>query len=79
MEALFFYHPVMWWISRQIHREREHCCDDIALRVTGSPLACAKALTALEERRFLGQYFKDALMDTAQRFVADETIERFNS
>jgi beta-lactamase regulating signal transducer with metallopeptidase domain len=51
VEALFFYHPVVWWVSRQIRREREHCCDDIALRVSGSPLACAKALTALEERR----------------------------
>lgn len=51
VEALFFYHPVVWWISRQIRREREHCCDDIALRVSGSPLVCAKALTALEERR----------------------------
>jgi beta-lactamase regulating signal transducer with metallopeptidase domain len=51
VEALFFYHPVVWWISRQIRREREHCCDDIAVRVSGSPLVCAKALTALEERR----------------------------
>jgi bla regulator protein blaR1 len=51
VEALFFYHPVVRWISRQIRREREHCCDDIALCVSGSPLACAKALTALEERR----------------------------
>jgi beta-lactamase regulating signal transducer with metallopeptidase domain len=51
VEALLFYHPVVWWVSRQVRREREHCCDDIALRVSGSPLACAKALTALEERR----------------------------
>ena len=51
VEALFFYHPFVWWISRQIRREREHCCDDIAVRVSGSPLVCAKALTALEERR----------------------------
>lgn len=51
VEALFFYHPVVWWISRQIRREREHCCDDIAVRVSRSPLLCAKALTALEERR----------------------------
>ena len=35
VEALFFYHPVVRWISRQIRREREHCCDDITL--VGSP------------------------------------------
>jgi beta-lactamase regulating signal transducer with metallopeptidase domain len=51
VEALLFYHPVVWWVSRQIRREREHCCDDIALHVSGCALVCAKALTALEERR----------------------------
>ena len=30
VEALMFYHPAVWWISSQIRREREHCCDDIA-------------------------------------------------
>ena len=29
-EALLFFHPVVWWISRQISNERENCCDDVA-------------------------------------------------
>ena len=29
-ETLFFYHPAVWWVSRQVRLEREHCCDDIA-------------------------------------------------
>jgi TonB family protein len=51
METLLFYHPAVWWVSRQIRREREHCCDDVAVAVTGSPLKYAKALFLLEERR----------------------------
>jgi beta-lactamase regulating signal transducer with metallopeptidase domain len=28
IETLLFYHPGVWWVSRQIRKEREHCCDD---------------------------------------------------
>ncbi len=51
VEAVLFYHPAIWWVSRQIRREREHCCDDLALNVSGSPLVYARALTTLEEQR----------------------------
>jgi len=50
-ETLLFYHPAVWWVSRRIRREREHCCDDVAVSVTGSPLVYAKALYLLEEQR----------------------------
>jgi TonB family protein len=51
VETLLFYHPAVWWVSRQIRREREHCCDDVAVAVTGSPLVYARALYLLEEQR----------------------------
>ena len=51
VETLLFYHPAVWWVSRQIRREREHCCDDVAVAVMGSPLVYAKALYLLEEQR----------------------------
>ena len=35
LETLFFYHPVVHWISREARNERELCCDTLALRVTG--------------------------------------------
>ncbi|HWA94065.1 MAG TPA: M56 family metallopeptidase [Terracidiphilus sp.] len=53
IEAVFFYHPAVFWISKQIRREREHCCDDCAVRAIGSALEYAKALVLLEERRSL--------------------------
>jgi hypothetical protein len=51
METVLFYHPAVWWVSSQIRREREHCCDDLAVAVCGDRLAYAKALSFLEERR----------------------------
>lgn len=53
VETLLFYHPAVWWMSRVIRVEREHCCDDIAVGTSGSPVSYAKALTALESLRVL--------------------------
>ena len=47
VETLGFYHPAIWWASKQISTERELCCDDLALRGHGDPLSYAQALTAL--------------------------------
>jgi beta-lactamase regulating signal transducer with metallopeptidase domain len=51
VETLLFYHPAVWWISHRIRVEREHCCDDVAVSVSGKPLVYARALTRLEELR----------------------------
>jgi beta-lactamase regulating signal transducer with metallopeptidase domain len=50
-EALLFYQPGAWWISRQIRIEREHCCDDAAVAVCPDVVGYARALTALEVSR----------------------------
>lgn len=50
-EAVFFYHPAVWWLSRQIRIEREHCCDDVAVEACGDAVTYARALTVLEEAR----------------------------
>ncbi len=47
-DVLFFYHPAIWWLSARVRTEREHCCDDVAVRLTGNPVALAQALAALE-------------------------------
>lgn len=51
VESLLFYHPGMWWVSSQIRRERENCCDDMALALGGSRANYVRALAQLEERR----------------------------
>jgi beta-lactamase regulating signal transducer with metallopeptidase domain len=50
-ETLFFYHPAVWWISSRVRIEREHCCDDVALMVSGDAVGYASALAELETWR----------------------------
>lgn len=47
VEALLFYHPAVWWVSGHIRAEREHCCDDVAVSVSGDAVTYARALAEL--------------------------------
>ena len=51
VETLLFYHPAVWWLGKRIRTEREHCCDDAAVAVCGSPVVYARALARLAETR----------------------------
>ena len=51
VETVLFYHPAVWWVSRRIRVERENCCDDLAVRLCGDPVAYASALADLEALR----------------------------
>jgi hypothetical protein len=48
VESLLFFHPGVWWVSAQVRRERENCCDDIAVAVCGDRATYARALFSLE-------------------------------
>lgn len=51
-ESVLFYHPAVWWVSREIRAEREACCDDLAVAVCGGDVgAYARALAGIEARR----------------------------
>jgi beta-lactamase regulating signal transducer with metallopeptidase domain len=49
VEALLFYHPVTWWLSRRIRIEREHIADRLAVEITGESRRLAFALSELSE------------------------------
>jgi hypothetical protein len=51
VESLLFYHPAVWWVSREMRRERELCCDEAAVARCGSRLLYSEALLLLEESR----------------------------
>jgi beta-lactamase regulating signal transducer with metallopeptidase domain len=53
VEAVLFYHPAVWWVSKQIRTERELCCDDVAVAASGDVLTYARALAELETCRRL--------------------------
>src|SRR5215813_3864730 len=74
IETLLFYHPAVWWVSRQIRREREHCCDDLAVAVCGDALTYARALLEMEKFRAAGPQLAMAangglLMNRIRRLV----------
>ena len=52
VEALLFFHPAMWWVSRCARFEREYRCDDeVVQNLGGSARPYAEALLALEQTR----------------------------
>ncbi|MRT92756.1 M56 family metallopeptidase [Ancylomarina sp. 16SWW S1-10-2] len=51
IEILFFYHPMVWWLSSVVNTEREHICDDLAVKVCGESLTLIKALNNMESIR----------------------------
>lgn len=48
-EALLFFNPAVWWISHQIRREREACCDALAIELSGAPADYARTLVRVAE------------------------------
>ena len=52
VEALFYFHPAVWWLSSQISNERESACDDIAIELINSKINYARALVAIQEMAY---------------------------
>lgn len=68
VEAMLFFHPVAWWLSRQINDEREDCCDDWAASVMDSiyrNVDYASALLKVAELCLAGQPSRLASTTTA--------------
>ncbi len=84
IETLLFYHPAVWWVSRQVREEREHCCDDLAVAVCGDAHFYATALLGMERLRITPPGFALAaagrggsLMGRIRRLLAPVQTEIF--
>jgi beta-lactamase regulating signal transducer with metallopeptidase domain/uncharacterized GH25 family protein len=44
VEAILFFNPAVWWISRQIRIEREACCDNAGIAAIGRRIRYAEVL-----------------------------------
>jgi bla regulator protein blaR1 len=50
VEALFYFHPVVWWVSSVIRHERERCSDELAVSLMPhNRIAYARALLRVQE------------------------------
>jgi beta-lactamase regulating signal transducer with metallopeptidase domain len=53
METLLFFHPAVWWLSHHLRIEREFCCDDLAVKLTGKRITYASTLEAVGRSRLV--------------------------
>jgi beta-lactamase regulating signal transducer with metallopeptidase domain len=53
VKAVFFFHPAVWWIEKEVSLEREMACDDAVLAETASPRAYAECLAHLAEKTLI--------------------------
>jgi type II secretion system protein G len=51
IEMLLFFHPAVWWLSRNVSVERENCCDDMAIAWGSERCNYAEALVRVSEIR----------------------------
>lgn len=51
IEIILFYHPGIWWLSKEIRAFREHCCDDLVLSMGNNRTTYVETLTALQWRK----------------------------
>ena len=75
LRALFFFHPGVWWVEKQLSVEREMACDDVVLAHTANPRAYAECLISVAEKSFvqrglaLAQAAVGRMHQTAQRIA----------
>lgn len=78
IETLLFYHPAVWWISKQVRDEREKVADDAAASHLGEPRRLALALSELEKLQFSPHHLAQAanggdLMVRIKRLIKPDT------
>jgi beta-lactamase regulating signal transducer with metallopeptidase domain len=53
VKALFFFHPAIWWMERELSLSREQACDDAVLEQTADAHDYARSLALVAEKSFL--------------------------
>src|SRR5437899_9056139 len=44
VEAIFWFHPLVWWIGAKLVEERERACDEDVLRLGSEPRVYAEGI-----------------------------------
>lgn len=50
-DSVLFFHPAVWWTSARVREDREACCDDMVVALTGDPAVYVHALLSIEHAR----------------------------
>jgi uncharacterized protein (TIGR03435 family) len=68
VEALFWFHPMVWWIGARLVATREQACDEHVVTETAQPIAYAEGIASVCRR-----YVETPLMSVAGVGGADVT------
>jgi hypothetical protein len=49
VEALFWFHPLVWWLGARLEEERERACDEEVVRLGGEPQVYAESILKVVE------------------------------
>jgi uncharacterized protein (TIGR03435 family) len=49
VEAIFWFHPLVWWLGARVTEERERACDEEVLRLGGEPQVYAESILKICE------------------------------
>ena len=69
VEIIFFYHPAVWWMSKIVRAEREHCCDDIAIEKSGDSVNYARALANIQEQILVSENLAMAIGGSSNNLI----------
>jgi len=51
VRILLFFNPLVWWLCKLIDAEREHCCDDRVIEITGDKISYVRTLVRFAENQ----------------------------
>jgi 5-hydroxyisourate hydrolase-like protein (transthyretin family) len=75
VQAIFFFHPLVWWANREIRKEREKCCDEIVLSSSRtSPRQYCEAIVEVMAHPVQGRHSAPALAVTGRLEAVEERI-----
>ncbi len=90
LEIIFFFNPAVLWVSELIRREREYCCDDLAVTAINSKEQYVHALVAFQEFQLQSQLkfatafpgSKNQILQRVNRIISNNnkslnTMEKF--
>ncbi|HRX83263.1 MAG TPA: M56 family metallopeptidase, partial [Pirellulaceae bacterium] len=65
VQAVFFFHPLIWWTNQKIRQEREKCCDEIVLSASDTqPRVYCEAIVEMLANEYTSRQSTPALAVT---------------
>ena len=75
VQAIFFFHPLVWWANRKLRKEREKCCDEIVLSSSvATPRQYCEAIVEVMAHSVRGVHSTPALAVAGELEAVEDRI-----